>query len=112
MSEKYEFIGAEYAALPAEGGAPTVVQMCEWLGVSKSGFYDWRTRPESETSQRRELLKIKIKALFEANNEEYGYRRSTRPWSAAASPSMTRPCGRSCVTWAWSPASRSPGGTR
>ena len=75
MSEKYEFIGAEYATLPAEGDAPTVVQMCEWLGVSKSGFYDWQTRPESEASQRRELLKIKIKALFEANNEEYGYRR-------------------------------------
>ena len=75
MSEKYEFIGAEYATLPAEGKAPTVVQMCEWLGVSKSGFYDWRKRPESETARQRELLKIKIRALFEANNAEYGYRR-------------------------------------
>ena len=75
MSEKYEFIGAECATLPAEGDAPAVVQMCEWLGVSKSGFYDWKNRPQSETAQRRELLEIKIKALFEANNEEYGYRR-------------------------------------
>lgn len=75
MTEKYVFIDAEYATLPAEGEAPTVVQMCEWLGVSKSGFYDWRMRPENETAQRRELLKIKIKALFEANNAEYGYRR-------------------------------------
>ena len=75
VSEKYEFIDAECATLPVEGEAPTVVQMCEWLGVSKSGFYDWRTRPLSETAQRRELLEIKIKALFEANNSEYGYRR-------------------------------------
>jgi transposase InsO family protein len=75
VSEKYEFIDAEYAAPPAEGDAPTVVQMCEWLGVSKSGFYDWRSRPQSETARRRELLEIKVKALFEANNEEYGYRR-------------------------------------
>ena len=75
MSEKYEFIDAECATLPAEGDAPAVVQMCEWLGVSKSGFYDWKNRPQSETAQRRELLEIKIKALFEANNEEYGYRR-------------------------------------
>ena len=30
---------------------------------------------ESATAKRRELLKIKIKALFEANNGEYGYRR-------------------------------------
>ena len=75
MSEKYEFIDAEYATMPAEGDAPVVMQMCEWLGVSKSGFYDWRTRPQSEAAQRRELLEIKIKALFEANNSEYGYRR-------------------------------------
>ena len=75
MSEKYEFIDAECATLPAEGDAPAVVQMCEWLGVSTSGFYDWRSRPQSEAAQRRELLKIKVKALFEANNEEYGYRR-------------------------------------
>lgn len=49
--------------------------MCRWLEVSRSGYYDWKTRPESATTKRRELLKIKIKALFEANNEEYGYRR-------------------------------------
>ena len=76
MTEKYGFIGAECAETPAgAGGAPTVVQMCGWLGVSKSGYYEWRTRPQSAASKRRELLKIKIKALFEANNEEYGYRR-------------------------------------
>ena len=75
MSEKYEFIDAECATLPAEGDAPAVVHMCEWLGVSTSGFYSWRSRPQSEAAQRRELLRIKVKALFEANNEEYGYRR-------------------------------------
>ena len=76
MTEKYAFIDAQCAHVPADpGDAPTVVQMCGWLGVSKSGYYDWRTRPESATAQRRELLKIKIKTLFEANGEEYGYRR-------------------------------------
>ena len=112
MSEKYEFIDAEYATMPAEGDAPVVMQMCEWLGVSKSGFYDWRTRPQSESAQRRELLEIKIKALFEANNSEYGYRRIHAAWSAAVSPSMTRLSARSCVTWDWSHASRGPGGFR
>jgi len=75
VTEKYEFIEAQYADEPAACDAPTIMQICEWLGVSKSGYYDWRTRPESATAQRRELLKVKIGALFEANNEEYGYRR-------------------------------------
>jgi putative transposase len=51
------------------------LQMCKWFEVSRSGFYDWRSRPESETARRRKILKIKIGALFEANNGEYGYRR-------------------------------------
>ena len=71
MSEKYSFIDAEYADESAgAGSAPTIVQMCEWLGASKSGYYEWRSRPQSAAAKRRELLKIKIKALFEFNNEE------------------------------------------
>ena len=77
MTEKYSFIDAEYAEPPVSdaGGAPTIVQMCDWLGVSKSGYYEWWSRPQSAASERRDLLKIKIRALFKANNEEYGYRR-------------------------------------
>ena len=45
------------------------------MEVSRSGFYEWRNRPESATAKRREILKLKIKALFGANNAEYGYRR-------------------------------------
>ena len=76
MSERYAFIDAECATLAGdEACAPTVTQMCGWLRVSKSGYYEWRSRPQSAAAKRRELLKIKVKALFEANNEEYGYRR-------------------------------------
>jgi putative transposase len=77
VTQKYEVIDAEYADVPGEnaGDAPGIMQMCEWLGVSKSGYYAWRSRPQSAAGKRRELLKIKIKTLFEANNEEYGYRR-------------------------------------
>jgi putative transposase len=76
VTERYSFIDAECAALAGdEACAPTITQMCEWLGVSKSGYYEWRSRPCSAAGKRRELLKIKIKALFEANDEEYGYRR-------------------------------------
>ena len=77
MSEKYEFIDAEYAANTAADAAdaPTVGNMCRWLSVSKSGFYDWRNRLASATAQRRELLKLKIKQLFDDADGTYGYRR-------------------------------------
>ena len=78
MTGKYKFIDAEYVALAGdEACAPAITQMCEWLEVPKSGYCEWRSRPQSETEKRREILKLKIRALFEANNEEYGYRRLT-----------------------------------
>jgi putative transposase len=77
VSEKYAFIAAERADTNATAvaDAPTIAQMCVWLGVSKSGFYDWLHRPPSPAQQRRELLKAKIAALFEAFGGVYGYRR-------------------------------------
>jgi putative transposase len=76
VNEKYAFVDAE-CATPAgdEACSPSVVQMCEWLEISKSGYYDWRSRPQSAAAKRHELLKIKVKELFDANNGEYGYRR-------------------------------------
>ena len=71
MSDKYAFIDAEYAA----AAAPTIERMCRWLQVSRSGYYEWHNRPPSATAQRRELLKLKITALFEASDGTYGYRR-------------------------------------
>ena len=76
MSGKYEFIDAEYATAPARNGhAPTNTCMCRWLGVSKSGFYEWRSRPESATTKRQERLRLLIKAIFVDSDGTYGYRR-------------------------------------
>jgi transposase InsO family protein len=71
VSDKYAFIDAEYAAT----AAPTIERMCRWLQVSRSGYYEWLNRPPSATAQRRELLKLKITALFDASDGTYGYRR-------------------------------------
>jgi putative transposase len=75
VSDKYAFIDAEYAHTADATCAPTIERMCRWLQVSRSGYYEWRNRPPSATAQRRELLKIKIEALFEASDGTYGYRR-------------------------------------
>jgi putative transposase len=50
VTEKYEFIDAEYAAAAAADAAcaPTITQMCSWLSVSRSGFYDWSPVPNRQ----------------------------------------------------------------
>ena len=53
----------------------TVVKMCAWLGVSSSGYYEWRKRPQSATAARRETLRQLIVEIFDASDETYGYRR-------------------------------------
>ena len=76
MSDKYAFIAAERAGNSSDySDAPTIVKMCTWLGVSKSGFYDWARRPPSAGQRRRELLAEKIRALFDEFGATYGYRR-------------------------------------
>jgi len=76
VSDQYEFIDAEYAATPAgNGAAPTITCMCRWLGVSKSGFYEWRSRPESGTAERRSRLALIITRIFDDSDSTSGYRR-------------------------------------
>jgi putative transposase len=49
--------------------------MLTWLGVSSSGYYEWRSRPQSATAARRDNLKQLITAIFEFSDETYGHRR-------------------------------------
>ncbi|MFC4906869.1 IS3 family transposase [Actinomadura gamaensis] len=77
MTDKYEFIAAEYVEGKTANavGAPSLGQMFGWLGVSKSGYYEWRNRPLSATAERQERLRAQIKTIFEDSDETYGYRR-------------------------------------
>jgi putative transposase len=76
VSDKFEFIDAEYADPDMNTtGAPSIVQMCAWLSVSRSGYYEWLSRPESATMKRREELKAYIRKSFEDSDGTYGYRR-------------------------------------
>ena len=72
MTEMYEFIDAEYATSDT---APTITLMCAWLGVSRSGFYEWRSRPDSATAERRKMLALIIRRIFADSDSTYGYRR-------------------------------------
>ena len=118
MSEKYEFIDAQYAKPPAGGGnAPTITCMCRWLRVSKSGFYEWRSRPESATAKRREELKLLITKAFDDSDGTYGYRRiwwQLARWGAHAGLELVRALMRelglvACQPRPWRPSTTKQG---
>jgi putative transposase len=95
VTDKYEFIDAEYAAAAADTAttAPTIRQMCEWLGVSRSGFYEWRNNPGSATAKRREGLKLLITKAFDDSDGTYGYRRvhaQLRRWDVECGDELVR----------------------
>lgn len=76
MSEKYEFIDAEKDVRTDIGEHKyTIVALCAWLGVSSSGYYGWRCRPESATARRRAHLAVLVRKAFEDSDETYGHRR-------------------------------------
>lgn len=47
-------------------------RMCEVLGVSTSGYYEWRKRPPSQRQQHNEKLLTAIRKEHESSRETYG----------------------------------------
>ncbi|MGK5498500.1 IS3 family transposase [Streptomyces sp. URMC 125] len=73
VASKYEFI--DEMRLDTAECAYSVEFMCRQLGVSTSGYYDWKNRPDSATTQRREEVRLLIKKAFDMSDGTYGYRR-------------------------------------
>jgi transposase InsO family protein len=62
---KFEFVDAEKATFK-------VALACRMLGVSRSGFYAWRGRPESAHARRDRLLAVKVRESFDKSRKTYG----------------------------------------
>lgn len=56
-------------------GAWPVAMMCEALGVSRSGFYAWRSRPPSQRCRDDEEMAPHVRQSFIASDRTYGARR-------------------------------------
>ena len=114
MSDVYEFIDAEYATSTT---APAIARMCAWLEVSKSGYYEWRSRPESATAKRREELKLLIAKAFDDSDGTYGYRRiwsQLARWGMRAGAELVRALMRelglvACQPRPWRPSTTKQG---
>jgi putative transposase len=114
VSDVYAFIDAEYAT---RGNALTIMQMCAWMGVSRSGLYEWRSRPESATARRREELGLVIKKAFDDSDGTYGHRRiwaQLARWGVRAGLELVRALMRdlglvACQPRPWRPATTQQG---
>lgn len=56
-------------------GAWTVRQLCEALGVSRSGYYGWLTRPRSQRERDDEAIGMQVRQSFLGSDRTYGARR-------------------------------------
>ena len=66
-----------------------VCRMCGVLKVSRSGYYDWCTRPESERSRRDKVLLKEIRKVHEINRQAYG---AVKTWRALRDAGVA--CGK------------------
>lgn len=62
----------KYAVIQKHRNQYPVKMMCRALNVSRSGYYDWRHRPESARTQRHRELTKKIRSFHHASRETYG----------------------------------------
>lgn len=65
----------KYGFVAKHRGAWPVLMMCESLGVSRSGFYAWLTRPRSQRSLDDEVLGSRVRQSFIGSDRTYGARR-------------------------------------
>jgi putative transposase len=62
---RYEFIAAHE-------GEHRVVHLCRVLGVGRSGYYAWRTRPPSRRAQANQALGAQIRQVYQDSRQTYG----------------------------------------
>lgn len=62
---RYEFMAGHESAFD-------VKTMCRVLKVSRSGYYAWRSRPESQRTQANERLLVQIREEYQLSRKTYG----------------------------------------
>ena len=63
-----------YRLIESERTSFPIQFMCRWLrlGVSRSGYYDWRDRPPSGRSQKNAALTERIREIHQRSRQTYG----------------------------------------
>ncbi len=61
-----------YHLIDAERANFAICVLCKVLGVSRSGYYDWKDRPPSRRSREDAALTAKIYEIHRRSRETYG----------------------------------------
>lgn len=62
----------KYAYIESLRGAHAIQKMCEWLRVSRSGYYKWRNRVPSSRARQRALVEQALIVTFAQFKQRYG----------------------------------------
>ena len=68
----------KYAWIKEQGDLYSVTRMCRQLGVSRTGYCQWRTRPASERSMANAALDARVAAIHAGTKRSYGRPRIVR----------------------------------
>jgi transposase InsO family protein len=79
----------KHAFIEAQRSVHRVDHLCAAMGVSRSGYYAWRSRPESRRAQANRTLLLQIRRIHAANREAYG---AVKTWRTLNEEGV--PCGR------------------
>ena len=66
---------SSFRLIDAQRANYPVAVLCRMLGVSKSGYYAWHSRPPSERRRQDAFLTEKIREIHSRSRETYGYPR-------------------------------------
>ena len=77
----------KYALVAAQAGMHAVARLCAALGVSRSGYYEWRRREPSRRALEDERLLGRIREVHHESRENYG---ALKTWT------VLRRAGESC----------------
>jgi putative transposase len=64
-----------FGLIDAEKASYPIAMLFRMLGVSKSGYYAWRSRPPSKRSREDATLTEKIREIHGRSRQTYGYPR-------------------------------------
>jgi len=82
----------KYAFLDKHRKAFSIVALCKALKISRSGYYDWRNREESQQTLRDRILLEHIRRIHNQSRQHYGI---IKCWKQLNDEGIS--CGRDCV---------------